>query len=63
MDSNLAIRYAGRAGGAALAYFTVGHKLGTAGMLAVVALGWLAGGFAIDQYQGASSAGTPVPGV
>lgn len=50
MDSNLAIKYGGRAAGAAAAYFAVGKRLSTAGMLAAVAAGWLAGGYIVDHY-------------
>ncbi len=57
MDQTLAVRYGGRAAGAALAYYTVGRKLDTLAMIAVVALGWLAGGYAIDSYQ--ATAGAP----
>jgi len=47
---DMAIRYGGRAGGAFLAYKFLGGKVGggTLGLVAVVALGWLAGGVAGD---------------
>jgi hypothetical protein len=48
---DMAIRYGGRAGGAFLAYKFLGSKVGggTLGLAAVVALGWLAGGFVADM--------------
>lgn len=50
MDSKtLAIRYGGRVGGALLAWRAFGHKGGTWGAVAAVALGWVAGGFAADM--------------
>ena len=47
---HMAIQYGGRGAGAFLAYRYLASKVGggTLGTVAVVALGWLAGGFAAD---------------
>jgi hypothetical protein len=50
MNQDLMTRYAGRAAGAAAAYYTIGKRLDTVGMLAAVALGWLGGGYLVDTY-------------
>lgn len=46
----MAIQYGARGAGAFLAYRFISHKVGGGmlGTVAVVALGWLAGGFAGD---------------
>lgn len=52
------VKYAGRAAGAAAAYYVIGRRLSTVGMFAAVAAGWLVGGFLIDK---ANAPKAPLP--
>jgi hypothetical protein len=50
--TDLTIRYAGRVAGATLVYYTVAKRQSPLSAAVLVALGWLAGGYLIDKYQG-----------